>query len=143
MAEIRGRVLAPGAAEGPVVRLDEPLSLWGGMDPTTGTVIDRRHPQFGVSLTGCVLVMPSGRGSSSSSSILAESIRARTGPVAIVLGQSDPILALGSMVAGELYGETIPVMVLDEPAYQRITPGRAAMVRAGPDGAEVVQTDPS
>ena len=46
--------------------------------------------------------MPSGRGSSSSSSVLAEAIRAGTAPAAIVLGEADPILALGAIVAREL-----------------------------------------
>ena len=131
--------MAPGRAEGPVVRLDEPLSLWGGMDAVTGDVIDRRHPQFGVNLTGCVLVMPSGRGSSSSSTILAESIRAGTGPVAIVLREPDPILALGSIVAGELYRAAVPVVVLDAPSYERVVAGRRAEVLAGPDGVRVAQ----
>jgi predicted aconitase with swiveling domain len=139
MAEIRGRMVAPGVAEGPVVRLDEPLSLWGGMDPATGDVIDRRHPQFGMNLTGCVLVMPSGRGSSSSSTILAESVRAGTGPAAIVVRDPDSILGLGSIVANELYGRAVPVVVLDEGPYGAVVAGRRAVVRAGPDGAVVVQ----
>ena len=45
--------------------LTEPLSLWGGMDPAIGLLIDARHPQRGMSLTGRIVVMPSGRGSSS------------------------------------------------------------------------------
>ncbi len=57
----------------------EPLSLWGGLDPTTGLVMDQSHPQLGVSLTGCIVIMPHGRGSSSSSSVLADSLRSGTG----------------------------------------------------------------
>ena len=64
-------------------------------------------------MTGRVLVMPSGRGSSSSSSVLAEAIRAGTGPVAIVLAEPDPIVALGAIVARELYGVAVPVVVGD------------------------------
>ena len=37
--------LVPGSAAGPVLRLDEPLSFWGGLDSATGTIIDRLHPQ--------------------------------------------------------------------------------------------------
>ncbi len=39
--------------------------------------------------------MPSGRGSSSSSYVFAEAIRAGTAPVAVVLGEADAIVALG------------------------------------------------
>jgi predicted aconitase with swiveling domain len=120
-----------------VVRLDEPLSLWGGMDPATGRVIDRRHPQFGAGLAGCVLVMPSGRGSSSSSTVLAESIRAGTGPVAIVLAEPDPILALGSIVAAELYGTRVPVVVVDGRTLRSISEGTRLVVEASPHSARI------
>jgi predicted aconitase with swiveling domain len=112
MAE--SRTLVAGTAEGPALVLGEPLSLWGGLDPATGDIIDVRHPQRGANVAGRVLVMPAGRGSSSSSSVLAEAIRAGTGPAAIVLGEPDPILALGAIVARELFGTSIPVVVAAE-----------------------------
>jgi uncharacterized protein len=111
MADPAIRVLAPGVASGEVLVLSEPLSFWGGLDPVTGLVIDGHHPQVGASLTGRVLVMPGGRGSSSSSSVLAEAIRCGTAPAAIVLGEADAIVALGAIVAGELYGIEMPVVV--------------------------------
>ena len=52
VTEISGRALV----------LDEGLSLWGGMDPATGELIDSHHPQRGASLIGRIVVMPSGRG---------------------------------------------------------------------------------
>ena len=118
--------------------LDEPLSFWGGLEPDTGTLIDVHHPQRGVVLTDRVLVMPSGRGSSSSSYVLAESIRAGTAPAAIVLGETDAIVALGAIVARELYGSTIPVIVLDPDAYASIADGAAVEVQAIGDEATVV-----
>ncbi len=113
MAEllIRARMLAPGTATAEALVFDEPLSFWGGFDPNTGIVTDVHHPQAGASLRRRVIVMPSGRGSSSSSSVLAEAIRAGTGPAALILAEADPILALGSIVAGELYGAGVPVVV--------------------------------
>lgn len=110
------RVLVPGVATGEVLVLDEPLSFWGGLDPETGALIDAHHPQVGSSLAGRVLVMPSGRGSSSSSYVLAEAIRAGTAPVAVVLGAADAIVALGAIVAAELYGIAVPVVVSADPA---------------------------
>jgi predicted aconitase with swiveling domain len=138
MAEFEARTLAPGRGQGPVVRLDEPLSLWGGMDPATGRLIDRRHPQFGANLAGCVLVMRSGRGSSSSSTVLAEATRAGTGPVAIVLVDPDPILALGSIVAAELYGTAIPIVVVQEPVHRAIPEGLSVTIVADDGVARVV-----
>ena len=75
-------------------------------------------------LTGRVLCMPSGRGSSSSSYVFAESIRTGTAPAAVVLGEPDAIVALGAIVAAELYGIEIPVIVAD---LSTIAPGRGGI----------------
>jgi hypothetical protein len=107
------RTLVPGTATGEVLVLEDPLSFWGGVDPATGEVIDVHHPQRGTNVAGKILVMPGGRGSSSSSSVLAEAIRAGTAPLAIVLLEPDPIVALGAIVARELYGCSVPVVVAD------------------------------
>ncbi|HVQ22865.1 MAG TPA: DUF126 domain-containing protein [Candidatus Saccharimonadia bacterium] len=111
--------MVAGEAEGEVLVLTEPLSFWGGVDETTGAVVDVHHPQHGTNLAGRVLVMPSGRGSSSSSSVLAELIRAGVGPAAILLGARDPIIALGAAVAEMLYGHTVPVVILRQDEYIR------------------------
>jgi len=129
------RALVDGSATGFAIVLDEPLSFWGGMDPGTGRVIDRRHPQAGAELAGRVLLMPSGRGSSSSSSVLAEAIRAGTSPAAIVLLEPDPIVALGAVVARELYGRTVPVVVAADASA--ILTGREVEVTASGAAAEV------
>ena len=108
------RILVPGAASGPALVLDEPLSLWGGLDPETGRIVEASHPQLGASVTGRILVMRSGRGSSSSSTVLAEALRLGTGPAGIVLGEPDEIIAIGSLIAAELYGKGIPVVVVGD-----------------------------
>jgi len=132
-----GRPLAAGEARGPALVLDEPLSFWGGVDPETGRVIDVHHPQLGVTVTGRVLVMPSGRGSSSSSSVLVESIHARTGPIAIVMREPDPIIGLGAIVVRELFGTRFPVVVVDEATYRSIRDDAILIVRADDAGAVV------
>lgn len=107
--------MAGGSADGPALVFDEPVSLWGGVDPTTGIVVDRLHPQHGVSITGSVVFMPYGRGSSSASSILVEMVRLGTAPAAFVLRSPDEMLTIGSLVAAELYERVVPVVVLDDP----------------------------
>jgi uncharacterized protein len=132
-----GRTLVPGTAEGRALVLTEPLSFWGGIDAATGRLIDVHHPQRGITVAGRVLVMPHGRGSSSSSSVLAEAIRAGTGPAAVVMLEGDPIVALGAIVVGELYGRWVPVVVLDASSYGAIGDGDVVAVRADRAGARV------
>lgn len=104
--------LVNGRGSGQALVLDEPLSLWGGLNPQTGEIIDRRHPQSGEIVSGRVLILPAGRGSSSASSILLEAVRAETAPAAIITAEADGILALGAVVAQEIYGQSLPVVVL-------------------------------
>ena len=130
-----GRSLAVGRAAGTTLVLDDPLSFWGGVDATTGTIIDVHHPQVGARLTGTILVLPSGRGSSSSSSVLAEIIRHGVAPAAIILGAPDPIMAVGSLVASELYGLAIPIVSVDADVYRACATASYIEVEADPDRA--------
>jgi len=130
-------VLVPGAAAGQALVLPEPLSLWGGLDPETGEIIDRRHPCSGQNVTGRVLVLPAGRGSSSASSILLEAVRLGTAPAAIITAEPDGILALGAAVAREMYGQAPPILVLDPNDYAQIQNGQIVTVTE--DGAVTVQ----
>lgn len=136
-ALVEGRTLVAGRASGRALVLDEPLSFWGGLDPATGALIDPHHPQLGAILTGRILVMPSGRGSSSSASVLAEAIRAGTAPAAIVLRELDGIVALGAIVARELYDIATPIVVAGVGTYRRISDGALVEIDARADAVSV------
>ncbi|GMQ98891.1 MAG: DUF126 domain-containing protein [Acidimicrobiia bacterium] len=132
--------LVAGDAAGTVIRLDVPLSFWGGVDPSSGTIIDQRHPQLGEDLTGRILVMAHSRGSSSSSGVLAECIRAGTAPRAIIMNEPDIIVMLGALVADELYGTTCPVIVTDDVTFAALATGDTVSVLDG--GTTLRQSDP-
>jgi len=125
------RDVVAGSGSGPALVLDEPLSLWGGLDPETGLIIDVRHPQHGSCVSGAVVFLPSGRGSSSASSVLVESVRLGTAPAALVLKEADDIIALGSLVGSELYNTTIPVVVAESAAIADIQTGNLVHVEPG------------
>lgn len=132
MRELRAaRVLVAGTAAGDVLVLDEPLSLWGGLDARTGRIIDPRHPQVGESMSHRVVVLERGRGSSSASSILLEAVRQGTAPRALLLLETDGILALGAVVAREMYGRYPPVLVLEGDDYERLRTGQGVEIEAG------------
>lgn len=103
--------MVKGEASGEMIVLTEGLSFWGGFDPMSGRIIDRAHPQHGESLAGKIVAMPHGRGSSSASSVLAESLRLGTGPAGLILDEPDQILVIGSLVARLLYGVECPIYV--------------------------------
>lgn len=129
---VRGEVLQAGEATGEVVRLEAPLSFWGGFDPASGTVIDRHHPQHGLGIAGRVLVLPASRGSAGTPAGVAESLRRGKGPVAIVLGTVDVNVAVGALVAERLYGIAIPVVAVTAASLGWFESGRRVRVdRAG------------
>lgn len=134
---IQARALVPGRAAGKVQLLTEPLSLWGGLNPETGEIIDQHHPECGQLVTGKILILPAGRGSSSASSILLEAIRLKTAPDAIITAEVDGILALGAVVARELYQRTMPVLVVDPGDYAEFQNGQTVTIQE--DGAIVIE----
>ncbi len=109
---VSARILIDGTAEGPLLRLDEPISFWGGVDPATGRLTDPRHKQHGVSIAGTVLALAATRGSSSSSAIMLELLARGLAPAALLLGEPDAILALGVIVGGEMGYRTIPILAI-------------------------------
>ena len=129
---VRGRVLVAGRGQGSLLRLTHPISFWGGVDPVRGIISDPRHPQFGASLAGRVLAIPSAVGSSSSSAIMLELLREKTAPAAILLGKADAILALGAVVGQELGYEPIPILELPMAALGEM-PAEGVVV-VNPDG---------
>jgi hypothetical protein len=126
---LKGTPVVAATAEGISLVLEEPLSWWGGIDSTSGAVIDRHHPQYGAETSGRILILPHGRGSSGGSAVLAESIRAGTGPAGLVLRAVDPILVVGLLAAAELYpGRPCPLVVVAE-EYERLTGGSPTRIR--------------
>jgi len=112
MDMVSGRPLIPGAATGPLLMLDHPISFWGGVDPVSGTIMDPRHPNHGESIAGTVLAIPAAVGSCSSSAIMLELLREGTAPAAILIGKADAILSLGVIVGRELGYREIPIIEL-------------------------------
>jgi predicted aconitase with swiveling domain len=142
-AELSGVALHPGTARGQLLVLDAPLSFWGGSDLETGEIVDERHPQRGQCMAGKILVMHSGRGSSSSSSVLAEQIRSGASPAAIVLSEADAIIVMGAIVAAELYEKNMPVIMLSRADLDSLAGGQHADITAPLDGDAVIRIVPS
>jgi predicted aconitase with swiveling domain len=138
---IVARCLVEGEAEGALALWSAPLSFWGGFDAASGRVVDRTHPAFGDCVSGRVLAMPSGRGSSSASSVLAEAIRRGTAPAAIILARGDPILVVGAIVARRLYGRACPIVVCAAQDFAKLADGRRARVVAHGDWCAIHAQD--
>ena len=95
---ITGRKVVGGVAEGEAMVTRETISGWGGVNPSTGTVIESRHELKGQSFAGKVLVFPGAKGSSGWSSIFHMSKLRGMSPVAMVFNIMTTKAALGAVV---------------------------------------------
>jgi predicted aconitase with swiveling domain len=136
---IQGEPIVAGTAQGETLVSAEPLSFWGGYDYHTGEIIDRRHPLSGQVAANRVLALPFSRGSSTTTAVLLEAVRAGTAPSAILTTGRDPFFALASIVADEMYATPIPVVALTPADFATLQNGHRVEVRA--DGTVVIQTE--
>jgi predicted aconitase with swiveling domain len=87
----------------PVLYSTTSLSFWGGIDPSTGIIIDTSHPLVGQCVTNTALCIPSGRGSCTGSQVLLELILKGIAPRAIITRDRDAILCVGAIVSEEFF----------------------------------------
>lgn len=120
---IRGRAVVAGAAEGEALVTSDALSFWGGYDFHTGEIIDKHHPLAGVRAAGRILAVPFSKGSSTTTAVLLEAVRAGTAPAAIVTTGTDSFFALASIVADVMYGKPFPVIALDADDFASLKTG--------------------
>src|SRR5262245_55524205 len=121
---ILGKPVISGSASGPALVSSEPLSFWGGYDWKSGEVIDRRHPLSGMLAKGKILAIPFTRGSSTTTAVLLEAIRAQTAPSAIITTAIDFFFALASVVADEMYAAPLPLVAVSESDFARLRSGQ-------------------
>jgi hypothetical protein len=139
-------LIAPGDAEGPVVACDPGLSFWGGVDAASGVVIDAQHPLCGQSLAGCIVAMPTSRGSCTGSGVLLELVLNGHAPAALVFREAEDVLTLGALIAAHLFDRPVPVLRLGAGAFDallrepraaiaggRLRAGRLDLALAAPD----------
>ena len=117
---LRAKVIIPGEVQGKALVSNEPLSFWGGYDWKTGEIIDRRHRLSGAIATDKILAVPFTRGSSTTTAVLLEAIRAKTAPAAIITTDTDFFFALASVVANELYASPLPLVALSEKDFAQL-----------------------
>jgi predicted aconitase with swiveling domain len=120
---LQGKVIIRGEARGEALVSDEPLSFWGGYDWHTGEIIDRRHKLSGAIAKDKILAIPFTRGSSTTTAVLLEAIRAKTAPAAILTTDTDFFFALASVVADELYTSPLPLVSLAEGDFAQLKTG--------------------
>ena len=97
--KLEGRKIYKGIAEAEAIVTRDGISFYGGVDPDTGIVVEVGHDLEGQSITGKVLVFPTGKGSTVGSYTMYRMKKNNMAPVAIVNEEIDTIIAVGCIIS--------------------------------------------
>jgi phosphomecalonate degydratase small subunit len=130
MVVLHGRVIKAGRGEGQALVSRVPIGFLGGVDPDTGIVVEPGHPLQGQSVTGKVLVFPTGKGSTVGSYTILRLARGGYAPVAMVNRQSEAIVAVGAIISDIPMVDQVDIDVIQDDDWVTVEDG-AVTVRRG------------
>lgn len=120
---LHGRIIKAGSAEGTALVSPAPISFLGGVNPDTGVIIEPGHPLEGISITGRILVFPTGKGSTVGSYTIYRMAKNGTAPAGIICAQSETIVAVGAIIADIPMVDRIPIEQIATGDWVRIEDG--------------------
>lgn len=75
------------------------ISFFGGVDPETGIIVEKSHELEGLTISGKILVFPTGKGSTVGSYTLYRLKLNGKAPAAIINAECETITAVGCIIA--------------------------------------------
>ncbi|MCG2826416.1 MAG: DUF126 domain-containing protein [Thermoplasmatales archaeon] len=97
---MKGRTIYPGKTEGEAIVSKTPIGFYGGIDASTGIVIEKGHELEGKCVKDKILVFPNGKGSTVGSYVIYGLKKNGVAPKAIVNKETETIVATGVILAG-------------------------------------------
>jgi len=130
---LKGRRISGGTAEGPILRVDHPVSFLGGVDPKTGQLQDRAHGDTGESVAGRIFAFPQGKGSTVGSYAMYGLRLSGVAPAGIVNAHAEPIIATGAIIAEipMIDGIDIGLLETDDQGILRASAGELELPGVG------------
>jgi predicted aconitase with swiveling domain len=139
---LHGRGIVGGVAEGKALVSKDPIVWSHGVDPSTGKIDDVRVGVNGETIKNRVFVYPYGKGSTSGSTWMLETIRCGNGPLAIINKETEMIIAIGAILGDVLYRKKTPVVDrLDQDPLKEIETGDLVRVNGDRGIVEVIKVD--
>lgn len=125
---LEGRLIHGGTARGQALVSEEPISFLGGVDPTTGIVVDPRHSLAGCDISGRVLVFPTGKGSTVGSYVLYQLKHNGHAPAALINARCEAIVAVGAIISDIPAVDQVDIKTLATGDWVRIEDGGRIVV---------------
>lgn len=111
------KILVSGKTQGTVLKSDKPINFLGTVDKKTGTITDSSHDLFESSVSGSILVFPSGVGSSVGAYTIYSIKSNGTAPLAMICTKADLTVATGCALAD------IPLLLVTEDVLDSLHTG--------------------
>jgi predicted aconitase with swiveling domain len=107
--KFQGRAIYKGKTEGIALVTKMGISFFGGVDPDNGMIVEKGHELEGQSISGKILVFPSGKGSTVGSYTLYRLKHNGIAPLAIINAECETITAVGCIISGIPCVDQLPI----------------------------------
>jgi predicted aconitase with swiveling domain len=111
------KILVQGKVQGIILKSNNPINFLGTVDKKTGIISDENHDLFEKSIKDCILVFPSGVGSSVGAYTIYSIKSNNTAPLAMICTKADLTVATGCALAN------IPLVIISDEEFLSIKNG--------------------
>jgi len=128
---LKGRAIVEGLCKTEALVSRRPLSFLGGVNPSTGIIMEKDHDLYGACVKDKSLCFPHGHGSTVGSYILYSLAQRNLAPKAIVNETADPVVVVGAIIA--------KIPMVDRIDIQQIETGDTVEVNAYEGTVKIVK----
>lgn len=97
--EMNGRIIMKGKTKAIALVTSQPISFYGGVDPTNGIILEKGHELQGECVKGKILVFPTGKGSTVGSYTLYRMKKNGNSPAGIINKECETVIAVGAIIS--------------------------------------------
>ncbi len=112
------KILVQGKVQGIVLKSNDPINFLGTVDKKTGIISDESHDLFEKSIKDCILVFPSGVGSSVGAYTIYSIKSNNTAPLAMICTKADLTVATGCALVN------IPLVIISDEEFSSFQSGQ-------------------
>ncbi|MEM7704994.1 MAG: DUF126 domain-containing protein [Pseudomonadota bacterium] len=112
--------LIPGTATGPLLHIEDAVSIWGGIDIASGRLIEAGHPDYGATLAGKLLVGGKTKGSTAGPGALLELMHKGCGPAGFLTFGPDPVLLAAAKAMNLLDRKPAPIAIVTQEYWREV-----------------------
>jgi predicted aconitase with swiveling domain len=96
--KIKAKPVTKGKAKGEAIVTKMPISITGGLNPYTGTIVEKGHDLEGKSIAGKILIFPHGKGSTTGPWQFYIPYKRGNAPKAIINIEAETIVAVSAII---------------------------------------------